>query len=43
MKNFPALEGPTSFDVNGDALKLAYIIEMRDSKLHLPANYLAGG
>ncbi len=43
IKDFPALEGPISFGVNGDALKPAYIIEMKDSKWNLLANYPAGG
>ena len=43
MKDFPALEGPISFGANGDALKPAYIIEMKDSKWNLLANYPAGG
>ena len=43
MKDFPALEGPISFGSNGDALKPAYIIEMKDSKWNLLAHYPAGG
>jgi branched-chain amino acid transport system substrate-binding protein len=43
MKDFPALDGPISFGANGDALKPAYIIEMKDSKWNLLANYPAGG
>lgn len=43
MKDFPALEGPISFGSNGDALKPAYVIEMKDSKWNLLARYPAGG
>jgi branched-chain amino acid transport system substrate-binding protein len=43
MKDFPALEGPISFGTNGDALKPAYVIEMKDSKWDLLAHYPAGG
>ena len=42
MKDFPALEGPISFGSNGDALKPAYIIEMKDGKWNLLAHYPAG-
>jgi branched-chain amino acid transport system substrate-binding protein len=42
MKDFPALEGPISIGSNGDALKPAYIIEMKDSKWNLLATYPAG-
>ena len=42
LKDFPALEGPISFGSNGDALKPVYIIEMKDSKWTLLANYPAG-
>jgi branched-chain amino acid transport system substrate-binding protein len=42
MKDFPALEGPISFGANGDALKPVYIIEMKDGKWTLLANYPAG-
>ena len=42
MKGFPALEGPISFGENGDALKPVYIIEMKDGKWTLLANYAAG-
>jgi branched-chain amino acid transport system substrate-binding protein len=42
MKDFPALEGPISFGANGDALKPVYVIEMKDSKWDLLANYPAG-
>ncbi len=42
MKDFPALEGPISFGANGDALKPVYIIEMKDGKWTLLANYAAG-
>jgi branched-chain amino acid transport system substrate-binding protein len=42
MKDFPALEGPISFGDNGDALKPVYVIEMKDSKWNLLANYPAG-
>jgi branched-chain amino acid transport system substrate-binding protein len=38
-KDFPALEGAISFGKNGDALKPAYVIEMKDSKWNLIANY----
>jgi branched-chain amino acid transport system substrate-binding protein len=41
MKDFPALEGPISFGSNGDALKPAYVIEMKDSKWNLLARYPA--
>jgi branched-chain amino acid transport system substrate-binding protein len=43
MKDFPALEGPISFGSNGDALKPAYIIEMKDGKWNLLAHYPANG
>ena len=43
MKDFPALEGPISFGSNGDALKPAYVIEMKDSKWNSSARYPAGG
>jgi branched-chain amino acid transport system substrate-binding protein len=43
MKDFPALEGPISFGTNGDALKPAYIIEMKSGKWDLLAHYPAGG
>jgi len=43
MKDFPALEGPISFGTNGDAVKPAYVIEMKDSKWNLLAHYPAGG
>jgi branched-chain amino acid transport system substrate-binding protein len=39
MKEFPALEGPISFGANGDALKPVYVVEMKDSKWTLLANY----
>jgi branched-chain amino acid transport system substrate-binding protein len=39
MKDFPALEGAISFGKNGDALKPAYIIEMKDGKWKLIATY----
>jgi branched-chain amino acid transport system substrate-binding protein len=39
MKDFPALEGAISFGTNGDALKPAYVIEMKDSKWNLIASY----
>ncbi|MSP80905.1 MAG: ABC transporter substrate-binding protein [Rhodospirillales bacterium] len=39
MKEFPALEGPISFGANGDALKPVYVLEMKDSKWTLLANY----
>jgi branched-chain amino acid transport system substrate-binding protein len=42
MKDFPALEGPISFGSDGDALKAAYIIEMKDAKWQLIASYPAG-
>ena len=38
-KDFPALEGAISFGKNGDALKPAYVIEMKDSKWNLIASY----
>jgi len=43
LKDFPALEGPISFGTNGDALKPAYIIEIKDGKWNLLARYPAGG
>ena len=43
MKDFPALEGPISFGANGDALKPAYIIEVKNGKWSLLARYPAGG
>jgi len=43
MKDFLALEGPISFGTIGDAVKPAYVIEMKDSKWHLLAHYPAGG
>lgn len=43
LKEFPALEGPISFGANGDALKPAYIIEIKDGKWNLLARYPAGG
>lgn len=43
MKDFPALEGPISFGANGDALKPAYIIEIKNGKWSLLARYPAGG
>lgn len=42
MKEFPALEGPISFGANGDALKPVYVLEMKDSKWSLLANYPVG-
>jgi branched-chain amino acid transport system substrate-binding protein len=42
MNDFPALEGPISFGGNGDALKPVYVIEMKNSKWTLLANYPAG-
>jgi branched-chain amino acid transport system substrate-binding protein len=39
MKDFPALEGAISFGKNGDALKPAYVIEMKDAKWNLIASY----
>ena len=39
MKDFPALEGAISFGADGDALKPAYVIEMKDSKWNLIASY----
>jgi branched-chain amino acid transport system substrate-binding protein len=42
MNDFPALEGPISFGGNGDALKPVYVIEMKNSKWKLLANYPAG-
>ncbi|MEP7029408.1 MAG: ABC transporter substrate-binding protein [Pseudolabrys sp.] len=42
MKEFPALEGPISFGADGDALKPVYVLEMKDSKWSLLANYPAG-
>jgi branched-chain amino acid transport system substrate-binding protein len=41
MQDFPALEGPISFNADGDALKTAYVIEMKDAKWTLLANYPA--
>ncbi len=43
LKDFPALEGPISFGTNGDALKPAYIIQIKDGKWDLLARYPAGG
>jgi branched-chain amino acid transport system substrate-binding protein len=43
MKDFLALEGPISFGTIGDAVKPAYVIEMKDNKWHLLAHYPAGG
>lgn len=43
MKDFPALEGSISFGANGDALKPAYVIEMKDGKWNLLAHYPANG
>lgn len=43
LNEFPALEGPISFGTNGDALKPAYIIEIKDGKWNLLARYPAGG
>jgi branched-chain amino acid transport system substrate-binding protein len=43
IKDFPALEGPITFGANGDALKPAYIIEIKDGKWTLLARYPAGG
>jgi branched-chain amino acid transport system substrate-binding protein len=43
MKDFPALEGSISFGANGDALKPAYVIEMKDSRWNLLAHYPANG
>jgi branched-chain amino acid transport system substrate-binding protein len=43
LKEFPALEGPISFGANGDALKPAYIIEIKEGKWNLLARYPAGG
>lgn len=43
LKDFPALEGPISFGANGDALKPAYIIEIKDGKWSLLSRYPAGG
>jgi len=43
IKDFPALEGPITFGSNGDALKPAYIIEIKDGKWTLLARYPAGG
>jgi hypothetical protein len=37
------LEGPISFGSNGDALKPAYVIEMKDGKWNLLAHYPANG
>ena len=37
LKDFPALEGPISFGTNGDALKPAYVIEIKDGKWNLLA------
>ena len=42
MKGFPALEGPISFGSNGDALKPVYVLEMKDAKWTLLANYPVG-
>lgn len=42
MKEFPALEGPISFGDDGDALKPVYVLEMKDSKWTLLANYPVG-
>jgi len=43
LKDFPALEGPISFGTNGDALKPAYVIEIKDGQWNLLARYPAGG
>lgn len=43
IRDFPALEGPISFGANGDALKPAYIIEIKEGKWNLLAHYPAGG
>lgn len=32
LKNYPALEGPISFDADGDAIKPVYVIEVKDGK-----------
>jgi len=39
MKDFAALEGAISFGKNGDALKPAYVIEMKDANWNLIASY----
>jgi branched-chain amino acid transport system substrate-binding protein len=43
MRDFPALEGSISFGANGDALKPAYVIEMKDGRWNLLARYPANG
>ena len=42
LKDFPALEGSISFGTNGDALKPAYVIEIKNGGWQLVARYPAG-
>lgn len=42
MKDFPALEGPISFGKNGDALKPAYIVEIRNGRFELLGQHPPG-